>query len=38
MVFLLNDFVTVTRQPDARWEDIVPEVERALRECLEPRE
>ncbi|GBD28236.1 hypothetical protein HRbin31_00249 [bacterium HR31] len=38
MVFLLNDFVTVTRQPDARWEDIVPEVERAIRECLDPQE
>ncbi|MCS7234906.1 MAG: NifU N-terminal domain-containing protein [Armatimonadota bacterium] len=32
MVFLLNDFVTVTRQPDAPWDAIVPEVERALRE------
>jgi hypothetical protein len=32
MVFLLNDFVTVTRQPETDWEAIVPEVERALRE------
>jgi hypothetical protein len=32
MVFLLNDFVTVTRHPDADWDAIVPEVERALRE------
>lgn len=35
MVFLLNDFVTVTRSPDADWDAIVPEVERALREWLE---
>jgi hypothetical protein len=35
MVFLLNDFVTVTRHPDADWDAIVPEVERALREWLE---
>lgn len=34
MVFLLNDFVTVTRHPDADWDIIVPEVERALREWL----
>ncbi|MER3456026.1 MAG: hypothetical protein C4304_03915 [candidate division GAL15 bacterium] len=34
MVFLLNDFVTITREPDADWERIVPEVERVLREHL----
>jgi len=31
MVFLLNDFITVTRDPSADWEAIVPEVERRLR-------
>jgi hypothetical protein len=32
MVFLLRDFVTVTRHPEADWAAIVPEVERCLRE------
>jgi hypothetical protein len=32
MVFLLNDFVTVTREPDGDWEAIAPAVEQALRE------
>ncbi len=31
MVFFLNDFITVTRDPSADWEAIVPEVERRLR-------
>lgn len=31
MVFLLNDFITITRDPSADWEAIVPEVERRLR-------
>ncbi len=32
MVFLLRDFITVTRDPEADWSTIVPEVERCLRE------
>jgi hypothetical protein len=35
MVFLLNDFITVTRQPEADWDAIVPQVESALREHFE---
>ncbi len=31
MVFLLRDFVTITRDPEADWNAIVPEVERCLR-------
>jgi hypothetical protein len=31
MVFFLNDFVTVTREPDADWNAIAPDVERVLR-------
>jgi hypothetical protein len=31
-VFMLRDFVTVTRVPDAVWDPIVEGVERALRE------
>jgi hypothetical protein len=31
MVFLLNDFITVTRDPSADWDAIVPEVEQRLR-------
>lgn len=30
-VFLLKNFVTVTRAPDARWQDLVPAVEEAIR-------
>ncbi|MDR5684218.1 MAG: NifU N-terminal domain-containing protein [Armatimonadota bacterium] len=32
MVFLLNDFITLTRDPDADWNAIVPEAERIIRE------
>ncbi|MDR7486268.1 MAG: NifU N-terminal domain-containing protein [Armatimonadota bacterium] len=34
-VFLLNDFVTVTRDPQAAWEEIVPPAEAAIRAYLE---
>ncbi|MDR7521327.1 MAG: NifU N-terminal domain-containing protein [Armatimonadota bacterium] len=34
-VFLLNDFVTVTRDPQAAWEEIVPSAEAAIRAYLE---
>jgi len=30
-VFLLNDFITVTRNPSARWEEIADKVEDAIR-------
>jgi NFU1 iron-sulfur cluster scaffold homolog, mitochondrial len=30
-VFFLRDFVTISREPDAPWETIAPEVERVLR-------
>jgi hypothetical protein len=33
-VFLLNDFVTVTRDPSADWNAIIPQVEAVLREML----
>jgi hypothetical protein len=33
-VFFLRDFVTVSREPEAAWEAIAPEVERVLREYL----
>ena len=33
-VFLLRDFVTVTRQPDGDWDAIVGAVEKALVEVL----
>jgi len=33
-VFLLNDFITVTRDPSADWNAIVPQVEAVLREML----
>jgi len=35
MVFFLNDFVTVTREPDADWNVLAPEVERILRAHFE---
>jgi hypothetical protein len=30
-VFLLNDFVTVTRDPNAAWDDIATAAEDAIR-------
>jgi hypothetical protein len=33
-VFVLGTFVTVTRQPGVEWDDLVPRIERALREHL----
>ncbi len=32
MLFILNDFVSVTREPGADWNAIVPAVESAIRE------
>ncbi len=33
-VFILNDFVTVTKLPDAVWGDLAPAAEAALRTAL----
>ncbi|HUG41875.1 MAG TPA: NifU N-terminal domain-containing protein [Longimicrobiales bacterium] len=33
-VFMVDDFVTVTKIPAARWEALVPKVEEAIREHL----
>lgn len=32
MVFLLNNFITVSKDPSSSWSDIVPQVEEAIRE------
>jgi hypothetical protein len=34
-VFFLNDFITVTREPGADWEAIVPAAEAAIRAHFE---
>ncbi|OLD61173.1 MAG: hypothetical protein AUI83_01205 [Armatimonadetes bacterium 13_1_40CM_3_65_7] len=34
-VFLLNDFITVTRNPTARWEDIADQAESVIRGYFE---
>ena len=33
-VFILNDFVSVTKQPDAAWVTLAPAAEAALRDAL----
>ena len=33
-VFIVADFVTVTREPGAAWSDLAPRVKAALREVL----
>ena len=33
-VFMVDDFVTVTKTPVARWDDLAPRVEEAIRENL----
>jgi hypothetical protein len=35
-VMIVNDFVTVNKQPSARWKTLRPKLEAALREHLEP--
>jgi hypothetical protein len=35
MVFLLNDFITLTRDPTYEWNAIAPEAERIIREHYE---
>lgn len=31
MVFVLNNFITVGKEPSANWQDLVPQVEEAIR-------
>lgn len=33
-VFIVADFVTVTKQPDAAWAELAPRVQAALRQVL----
>ena len=33
-IFMVDDFVTVTKTPAARWDDLVPLVTKAIREHL----
>ena len=33
-IFMVDDFVTVTKTPAARWDDLVPQVMAAIREHL----
>ncbi len=33
-LLLAEDFVTVTKSPSASWEELVPEVEKAIKETL----
>jgi hypothetical protein len=30
-IFGIKDFVTVTKEPDAKWDDIIPQVEEAFK-------
>jgi NFU1 iron-sulfur cluster scaffold homolog, mitochondrial len=33
-VFMVDDFITVTKTPAASWDDLVPQVQEAIREYL----
>jgi NFU1 iron-sulfur cluster scaffold homolog, mitochondrial len=33
-VFMVDDFITVTKTPAASWDDLVPQVQEAIREHL----
>lgn len=33
-VFIVENFVTVTKKPDASWPDLVPKVTRAIKDAL----
>jgi NFU1 iron-sulfur cluster scaffold homolog, mitochondrial len=33
-VFMVDDFITVTKTPAASWDDLVPQVQAAIREHL----
>jgi hypothetical protein len=33
-LFMVEDFITVTKQPDAAWQELAPQVEAAIRTAL----
>jgi NFU1 iron-sulfur cluster scaffold homolog, mitochondrial len=33
-IFMVDDFITVTKTPAAQWEELVPRVEEAIRDHL----
>ena len=33
-IFMVDDFITVTKTPVARWEELVPSIEEAIRKTL----
>ena len=33
-LFMVDDFITVTKTPVARWDDLVPRIEKAIRDHL----
>jgi hypothetical protein len=33
-VFMVDDFITVTKTPAASWDDLIPQVQEAIREYL----
>lgn len=33
-VFVVDNFVTVTKDPDASWDDLAPKVTRAIKDAL----
>jgi NFU1 iron-sulfur cluster scaffold homolog, mitochondrial len=33
-VFMVDDFITVTKTPAARWDELIPRVEEAIRDHL----
>ncbi|MEJ2678747.1 MAG: NifU N-terminal domain-containing protein [Gemmatimonadota bacterium] len=33
-IFMVDDFITVTKAPTTPWEDLIPEVRRVIRDTL----
>ena len=33
-IFMVDDFITVTKTPVARWDELVPHIEEAIRKTL----
>lgn len=33
-LFMVEDFITVTKRPEADWDELIPRVERAIRGAL----